>query len=280
MGTTHSRPPHQPSSLPSSPSSRPASGHPSNAPARREPRRRESVNALSSVKATAAPPSESHESATTAHSVRQSQASQPQHQPHHRERISTSRQPSQTVGADELSSSSQLLDEMGNQSSRPRAAHAESKPFTPSRPVRVPAPAGGAAAGHDATKYDSSSIKPAAPPLDRDHIPPTQALRPPRLPLPIEEEVYTPGSPIISPADITSALNQDSLEGGLPRRSSLLSSTTADDEEAGDELQPYDADTSAKRTVPTLIEWKGKGDKVYVTGTFAGWNKKYRLHKK
>ena len=187
---------------------------------------------------------------------------------------------------------------MGNQGSRARPEHAEPKPFTPSKPVPVPArnssssnssssgagvrdPNAKDVAGAGAAKHESSWARSGAPPPpDRDYVPPPQAHRPPRLPLPIEEEVYTPGSPIISPADITLALNQDQLETGLPRRSSLLSSTTADDEEAGNELQPYDADPGVKRAVPTLVEWKGRGDKVYVTGTFAGWNKKYRLHRK
>jgi hypothetical protein len=29
-----------------------------------------------------------------------------------------------------------------------------------------------------------------------------------------------------------------------------------------------------------VIEWKQGGKKVYVTGTFAGWNKKYRLNRR
>ena len=31
--------------------------------------------------------------------------------------------------------------------------------------------------------------------------------------------------------------------------------------------------------VPTLFEWTDGGEKIYVTGTFANWNRKYRLHK-
>jgi hypothetical protein len=29
-----------------------------------------------------------------------------------------------------------------------------------------------------------------------------------------------------------------------------------------------------------LLEWREGGEKVYVTGTFAGWGKKIRLHHK
>jgi hypothetical protein len=99
--------------------------------------------------------------------------------------------------------------------------------------------------------------------------------RPPRLPLPIEEEVHTPGSPIITPSDVNApVLDLDTLEeSALPRRSSALSSTTVDEEDA-DELN---VDTT-KATVPTAFEWKRGGEKVYVTGTIFQWNKKHRLH--
>lgn len=191
---------------------------------------------------------------------------------------------------------------MGNQSSRPKHDRAEAKSHGALKPLPVPIPASTSTAAPtdevasttvrleqpqpappappQPPQQQSSAIQVTAPPPDLDHIPPSQTQRPPRLPLPIEEEVYTPGSPIISPADITSALNQDPLEAGLPRRSSLLSSTTADDDDVGDELQAYGVDPGVKRAVPTLVEWKGQGDKVYVTGTFAGWNKKFRLHRK
>ena len=105
--------------------------------------------------------------------------------------------------------------------------------------------------------------------------------RPPRLPLPIEEEVHTPGSPIIAPADISidaeaPILDIDPLDNDvLPRRSSALSNTTIDEEDA-DELR---VDKTGP-TVPTLLEWKRGGEKVYVTGTIFQWNKKHRLHRK
>lgn len=56
--------------------------------------------------------------------------------------------------------------------------------------------------------------------------------RPPRLPLPIEE-VYGPGSPIITLQDISSPVGKGDVNG-LPRRTSVLSSTTVDDEDVGD----------------------------------------------
>lgn len=110
----------------------------------------------------------------------------------------------------------------------------------------------------------------------------TNALsRPPRLPLPIEEEDYTPGSPIISPADVSGPVGPiEPLEGasGLPRRSSVLSSTTLDDDDLGDDLGSLEGGPHIP--VPTLLEWREAGEKVYVTGTFAGWDRKFRLHKK
>lgn len=101
--------------------------------------------------------------------------------------------------------------------------------------------------------------------------------RPPRLPLPIEEEAYTPGSPIISSHDIGAPLDEKEVEDALPRRTSVLSSTTIDDDEIG-EHDLYQGDQSGP-TVPTVIEWKGGGDKVYVTGTFVMWERKFKLHR-
>jgi hypothetical protein len=106
--------------------------------------------------------------------------------------------------------------------------------------------------------------------------PPQQFARPPRLPLPIEEEVHTPGSPIISPADLAPVDTAGGPDGDLGRRASVLSSTTAEEEELVDEFpNPHNVPT-----VPTIIEWEGEGEKVYVTGTFVEWNRKFRLHRK
>jgi hypothetical protein len=103
--------------------------------------------------------------------------------------------------------------------------------------------------------------------------------RPPRLPLPIEEEVHTPGSPIIAPAvgepietlegNLEREAERDAVD--LTRKSSGLSNTT-DDEDA-EELR-----VDKSRTVPTKIEWLQGGQKVYVTGTPFQWSRKQRLH--
>ena len=123
----------------------------------------------------------------------------------------------------------------------------------------------------------AGSLEPAD--ASQDYIVPSSHFsRPPRLPLPIEEEVHTPGSPIISPTDLpVESLDHGEVEGSLPRRTSMLSSTTADDDDLGEEFK---VPTPGRPTVPTLIEWEGPGERVYVTGTFAGWNRKYRLHQR
>ncbi|KAK4199890.1 hypothetical protein QBC40DRAFT_280995 [Triangularia verruculosa] len=100
--------------------------------------------------------------------------------------------------------------------------------------------------------------------------------RPPRLPLPIEEEVHTPGSPIISPADIGQPLEDvEELDSqGLARPTSNLSNTSVLEEEDTEGLLV----DKSRPTVPTRLEWRRGGDKVYVTGTIFQWNRKTRLH--
>jgi hypothetical protein len=141
----------------------------------------------------------------------------------------------------------------------------------PSKPVDVPTPAANTDSG--SLRSFSNSIEPSGPPATQDmsyHL-----TRPPRLPLPIEEEVHTPGSPIIAPADLDApVLDVEALDNDpLPRRTSALSNTTIDEEDA-EELRV----DKTKATVPTTFEWRYGGDKVYVTGTIFQWNKKHRLH--
>ena len=95
------------------------------------------------------------------------------------------------------------------------------------------------------------------------------------MPLPIEEEIHTPGSPIIAPTDIGQPVDEiDSLDAdGLTRKSSTLSTTTVDEEDA-EELRV----DKTRPTVPTRLEWRRGGDKIYVTGTIFQWNRKHRLH--
>ena len=165
---------------------------------------------------------------------------------------------------------------MGNEQSRQKwkdkVQETESrKKKEQSTPVKVPQPT-----ESRRQKGPDTQFEPSGPPRDPNYIPHSNLNFPPRLPLPIEEEVHTPGSPIITPADVSSALHQEDVEGALPRQNSIVSTTTVDDDELGDELQPYPFEGS-KRTVPTLVQWKQGGDKVYVTGTFTSWSRKFRM---
>ncbi|KAF2811485.1 AMPKBI-domain-containing protein [Mytilinidion resinicola] len=167
---------------------------------------------------------------------------------------------------------------MGNDSSRdipPRAPSPSQHEAPSSKPVDVPAPA-----NDSHPRYDTIHSEPAVSSAEAYYVPPSQSQfsRPPRLPLPIEEEVHTPGSPIISPADFTTPLDPIDVDGILPRRTSVLSNTTVDDDDVGDGITGLEGEPG-QQAVPTLIEWIGEGEKVYVTGTFAAWDKKYRLHR-
>ena len=143
-----------------------------------------------------------------------------------------------------------------------------------SNPVRVP----GSSPTDKRQRGPDSQFEPSGLPRDPNYIPVSNLNFPPRLPLPIQEEVYTPGSPIITPADVSSVLIDDDFDGALPRRTSLLSHTTADEDEI-DEDQGYGLEGTRGGTVPTRVEWKQSGDRVYITGTFAAWSRKYRMHR-
>ncbi|OCK84809.1 carbohydrate-binding module family 48 protein [Lepidopterella palustris CBS 459.81] len=231
---------------------------------RREPRRRESIQALSNVKATAAPPSASLESATAHSSTIR---------PHSRSRSQTTAAtivtaPQARAHDFPLREKPGPEDKMGNELSREKLQRHPTPPSA--RPVDVPTSAEG--------RFEPSPIDPTVSSQEQYYIPASQYSRPPRLPLPIEEEVHTPGSPIISPADLSAPLDPVDVDGVLPRRTSVLSSTTVDEDDLGDEL--HGTDGGAQPAVPTLIEWTQGGERVYVTGTFAGnWDRKYRLHK-
>ena len=121
---------------------------------------------------------------------------------------------------------------------------------------------------------------------ERRYVPSSQ-LRPPRLPLPIADAVIPiPESPSLDPvdkgtADVPTMHDDAGLAAEPPhlrRRSSMVSQTTIDDDEdVGDELPPIDP---TQQTVPHTIEWNQSGNRVYVTGTFANWEKKFRMHHK
>ncbi|KAK3366024.1 hypothetical protein B0T24DRAFT_409770 [Lasiosphaeria ovina] len=177
-----------------------------------------------------------------------------------------------------------------------RAAHSLSNSpassVTSTKPVDVKAPR--PSPSHEPTKpvavpnSQNSQNSPSSPRSPRSDpyeaaIMPISSLqdvsyltRPPRLPLPIEEEVHTPGSPIIAPTDVDDPIdNVDGLDSGvLPRPSSTLSNNSTIEDEDLEELRV----DKTRPTVPTRLEWLRGGDKVYVTGTIFQWNRKTRLH--
>jgi hypothetical protein len=146
----------------------------------------------------------------------------------------------------------------------------------PSKPVAVPMPShtSNLDASGSKSPYSFSQIDPYGPNTDAMSY---HLTRPPRLPLPIEEEVHTPGSPIIAPTDSDAPiLNVETLDEGLPRRTSNLSTTTADEDmdDMDDQELPID---KTKAVVPTEFQWLGGGEKVYVTGTIFQWSRKSKL---
>ena len=255
------------------------------------PRRRESIQALSNVfDRKAAEPLASLESASGA-----SLTARPRSRGRS-QTISTTGQVADTLRAAQDNFKSASQEKMGNEQSRPNKHHqlhhhhslrdhtppkpkhppderfASEKPLPSSitRPLPVPQPN---REEHRPVPDDPPSLEPQ----DASFIVPSSHYsRPPRLPLPIEEEPVGPGSPIISPTDITSPINHDEIEGALPRRTSMLSDRTQDDDDLADEFKR----PQGQVTVPTLIEWEGPGERVYVTGTFAGWERKFKLHQK
>jgi hypothetical protein len=263
MGNTPSnaRAPHSHTASPSG-SLSPSSHESSRAPSRR---------VIQSQRSAAAPePSLAQArgtTVTTSHRPRQAQAipSAALNLAHSNQSNQSNPSPSSPSPAQQNSDS-----QMGAQPSRPNPKLDTRD--QPSKPVDVPVPAPNP--DSSSLRSYSQSVEPSGP-VAQDmsyHL-----TRPPRLPLPIEEEVHTPGSPIIAPQDTDiPPLDSESLEQDtLPRRASALSNTTIDEEDA-EELRV----DKTKATVPTTLEWlEGKGgEKVYVTGTIFQWNKKHRLH--
>jgi hypothetical protein len=96
------------------------------------------------------------------------------------------------------------------------------------------------------------------------------------MPLPIADATTTPGSPVIGPEDshIQSMPADRLLDEHM--EASHYSNATLDGDEMVDELRPF----GVGKAVPTVIEWNGPGEKVYVTGTFVNWEKKFKLYRR
>ena len=163
---------------------------------------------------------------------------------------------------------------MGNEHSKTSEHHDHGKKSKPkATPVKVPH------RGSDSKRQrgPDTQFEPSGPPRDPNFIPHSNFGLPPRLPLPIGEEEHTPGSPIID-AQGSSALHEDEVGGALPRQISTISNTTLEDDELGSELPQYPHD-GGRGTVPTPVFWKQGGERVYVTGTFTRWSRKYRMNR-
>ena len=163
---------------------------------------------------------------------------------------------------------------MGHQQSKEDGnSDAEGSGSARAQPVKVPH------RGLDTHRQrgPDTQFEPSGPPGDPDFIPHSNFAPPPRLPLPIGEEIHKPGSPILD-AEGSSALHGDEVHGLLPRQTSTESSVTLEDE-LGNELRQYPSYEGHTGTVPTMVYWKHGGEKVYVTGTFTNWSRKYRLNK-
>ncbi|KAB8237776.1 hypothetical protein ETB97_000187 [Aspergillus alliaceus] len=209
--------------------------------------RRPSLNAPSGTpKATAADPSASKETATV-HSTSQNQASVQQ----------------RLQSRNATDSATRNVSDPKITESRHKDIHSPD----PSNPVQVPASRASARTDH------YPSVAPSAPPLNAYYSASAHLQRPPRMPLPIGDATATPGSPYLSspPSD---RLLDDHAGRGDPN----LRDTTIEDDEVVDELEPYTS-SGVGRPVPITIEWTAPGDKVYVTGTFVNWEKKFRLHR-
>ena len=141
-----------------------------------------------------------------------------------------------------------------------------------STPVKVPRGADPRRQRGPDSQFESSG-----PPRDPNFVPHSNLNFPPRMPLPIEEEFHAPYSPTITAQEFSSSLHEEDFDGAIPRQSSVISSTTLEEEELGNELQPYPYEAPPQGLVPTRLQWTQGGDRVYVTGTFAGWNRKYRM---
>ncbi|KAI9934090.1 hypothetical protein ASPWEDRAFT_36095 [Aspergillus wentii DTO 134E9] len=241
----------------------PDSGYPTHAASTNERKvnRRPSVNALSgTAKATAADPSASRETAT-GHSASQSIAPVQQ-------RLQS------RSAADSPTRSLDRPDRLDAKKTEPRSRDIPPSSPDPSNPVQVPA------ARTAARREPYPSVAPSGPPHGSYYNASTHLQRPPRMPLPIGDATVTPGSPVIGPEDshIGPLPHDRTLDDQVDQVASTFDSTAIDEEELLDELQPYTV-SGVGRAIPTNIEWTAAGEKVYVTGTFVNWEKKFRLHR-
>lgn len=233
--------------------------------------RRVSIQALSHGRATPVDPSASQEIAV-AHTTSQ-----------HLDQPALHQYLQQTSSPEQYAKVGKIIERSASRSKRDTPTQHQS-PSQSQSPIAVPqtsTPMAVPASRSKQDTFDERLEEQRNAYVDRRYTPVART-RPPRLPLPIAD-VSIPESPTLLPidkgnADVPIFDNDDPIspvEPTLRRKSSMLSQTTTE-EDVEDELQPFAQDVS--ETVPTVIEWNHPGHKVYVTGTFANWEKKYRLH--
>ncbi|EHY54521.1 galactose metabolism- protein [Exophiala dermatitidis] len=237
--------------------------------------RRVSIQALSQSRATPVDPSATKDTAVA------QTTSQHLDKPDLQQYLQASSSPDQQARAGKVERSS-------SRASRAHRNELEQRPKQQPSPAPAPPQASGPMDVPASRSKQESVDEPVEEPNNTYHdrrYTPVAQLRPPRLPLPIAD-VPIPESPTLLPVDRGNAdvpiFETDeplsAIEPQTTRKSSMLSTTTQSEEEVGEELQPFAVDTATAQTVPTVIEWNHGGNKVYVTGTFANWEKKYRLH--
>lgn len=241
----------------------PQNGSPNSAPKRKPPKRKESIGGLTN-KGVAAAPTASLESAL-------GRSSQPSAQGD----ASSSRGRAQTLPTH---SKNEHVNLDGKSTASSISA---SRSKSPRPPLNVDTSSAGPSELEPVTRSVSSNQSITSDSPTPFYGPHSQFGRAPRLPLPIEEEVLSPGSPapgspVLGPTD-----SEDKAEyKDVPRTRSVTSAITIDEDDDVDDDEIYRADEVKGPLVDTLIEWKEGGDKVYVTGTFCAWAKKSRLHRK
>lgn len=236
------------------------------------PRQRESLTHLSSsAKAQAAPPSltsavAQSTNATSSSHARDIPTASSRSRSGTESRSRQDQRDAANVSPKNMGADQSRLEYEDNKNDRLKSPPLPSEGHTSpaSQPVDVPS-MGGARSNHEHLEADDTSF-------DTYQLPPNSFSRPPRLPLPIEEEIHNPGSPIVSPQHLDD-------DDEIPRRSSVVSSTVDDDEEP-DNFEGYSIEHAGPK-VQTIIEWRPAkhNDRVYVTGTFTNWERKFRLYR-
>ncbi|KAK2873692.1 hypothetical protein FQN49_002153 [Arthroderma sp. PD_2] len=224
--------------------------------------RRTSIQALSGSKAPAADPSHSRESATG------HPATQKQHPPvHQRLQSRNVETPVSGAGGDRLERHNSRKHREGYHSDLPIHPRG-SQAVQPSQAVQVP---DNAAAHRD----QNEASAPRA--VNTYYAAPSHLTRPPRLPLPIGDAMTAPGSPITS-GSLGAAMAFDKANLEVSPEKSDLDPGIDEDDVVQDELDSI-VPTGFNKSVSTTIDWRGGGEKVYVTGTFVNWARKFKLHK-